>query len=394
MIKLSKFYILLSCTALCILGCGKELSAPEEEKKPVQAVEESQTEDKEESIAQTATEAENDREQLQSDTKYHPIKKGAVDYLSVVGIKAEPGTQIAMIGTDSKNQFWNLVKKGAQDAVADLNTSLGYTGKNKISLTFTAPKKEDVIEQINIIDQFLDKAPDALCIAFTDASACKTQIQMAKNDGIKMIAFDTADDAQLTEALVSTDNKAAASEAAANLYESIGFEVKVAILVHNSLTQTGQDRKQAIVDELANRYNDKNIQFVDIVYLAQEERSSEEILDQLLDRNPDLAGIICTDLHTTEMVIDYVKKLEEQTFNVAGFDTSDKIIKAVEDGTLIGTMSQDPYGMGYATITTAVRTVSGQAKSSRIESCHQWIEQSNLMSEEVQCLLNYDSESK
>ena len=105
MIKLSKFYILLSCTALCILGCGKELSAPEEEKKPVQAVEESQTEDKEESIAQTATEAENDREQLQSDTKYHPIKKGAVDYLSVVGIKAEPGTQIAMIGTDSKNQF-------------------------------------------------------------------------------------------------------------------------------------------------------------------------------------------------------------------------------------------------------------------------------------------------
>ena len=164
--------------------------------------------------------------------------------------------------------------------------------------------------------------------------------------------------------------------------------------MHNSLTQTGQDRKQAIVDELANRYNDKNIQFVDIVYLAQEERSSEEILDQLLDRNPDLAGIICTDLHTTEMVIDYVKKLEEQTFNVAGFDTSDKIIKAVEDGTLIGTMSQDPYGMGYATITTAVRTVSGQAKSSRIESCHQWIEQSNLMSEEVQCLLNYDSESK
>ena len=390
MIKLSKFYILLSCMALCIFGCGKKTEAPE----PVQTVEEAQPENQEETTVQTATEAENDREQLQSDTKYHPIKKGAVDYLSVTGIKAEPGTQIAMIGSDSKSEFWDQVRKGAQDAVADLNTYLGYTGKNKISLTFTAPKKEDVIEQINIIDQFLDKAPNALCIAFTDASACKTQIQMAKNDGIKIIAFDSADDAQLTEALVATDNKAAAAEAAAKLYESIGFEGKVAILVHNSLTQTGQDRKQAIVDELANRYNDKNIQFVDIVYLAQEDRSSEEILDKLLERNPDLAGIICTDLHTTEMVIDYVKKLEEQTFSVAGFDTSDKIIKAVEDGTLIGTMSQDPYGMGYATITTAVRSVSGQAKASKIESCHQWIEQSNLMSEEVQCLLNHDSESK
>lgn len=391
MIKLSKFYILLSCTALCIFGCGKKTEAPEQATEPVQTVAEVQPKEQEETTVQTATEAENDREQLQSDTKYHPIKKGAVDYLSVTGINAEPGTQIAMIASDSKNEFWDQVKKGAQDAVADLNTYLGYTGKNKISLTFTAPKKEDVIEQINIIDQFLDKAPNALCIAFTDASACKTQIQMAKNDGIKIVAFDSADDAQLTEALVATDNQAAAAEAAAKLYESIGFEGKVAILVHNSLTQTGQDRKQAIVDELANRYNDKNIQFVDIVYLAQEDRSSEEILDNLLERNPDLAGIICTDLHTTEMVIDYVKKLEEQTFSVAGFDASDKIIKAVEDGTLIGTMSQDPYGMGYATITTAVRSISGQAKASRVVSGHQWIEQSNLTSEEVLCLLNHDS---
>lgn len=392
MIKLLKFYILLSCTALCLFGCQKAEQAPEEIKESAQTAEVTEPEEQEQNMIDA--DAEVDREQLETDKKHHPIKKGAVNYLSVTGVEAKPGTQIAMIGTDSQNTFWDQVKKGAQDAVADLNNSLGYTGKDKIALTFTASKKEDVIEQINIIDQFLDKAPDALCIAFTDASACKTQIQMAKNDGIKIVAFDTADDAQMTEALIATDNKKAASEAASKLYESIGFEGKVAILVHNSLTQTGKDRKQAIVDELANKYNDKNIQFVDIVYLAQENRSVDEILDKLLDKNPDLAGIICTDLHTTEMVIDYVKKLEEKSFSIAGFDTSEKIIKAVEDGTLIGTMSQDPYGMGYATITTAVRSVSGQAKSSRVISAHQWVDASNLMSEDVQCLLNHDGGKK
>lgn len=391
MLKLSKFYIVASCTALFVLGCGKEGVIQKEPQEPAQVIEDVQPEQTGEEITDVPADAEADGEQSETDQEYYPIKKGAVNYLSVTGIKAEPGTQIAMIGTDSGNEFWDQVKKGAQDAVADLNASLGYTGKNKIALTFTAPKKEDVIEQINIIDQFLDKAPDALCIAFTDASACKTQIQMAKNDGIKIIAFDTADEANLTEALVATDNKAAASEAASKLYESINFEGKVAIMVHNSLSQTGQDRKQAIVDELANRYNDKNIQFVDIVYLAQEDRNSEEILDQLLERNPDLAGIICTDLHTTELVIDYVKQLEEQNFCVAGFDTSEKIIGAVQDGTLIGTMSQDPYGMGYATITTAVRSVSGQAKASRVVSSHEWINSSNLMSEEVQWLLRHET---
>ena len=376
MIKLLRFYILLGCTALCLSGCGKENVVLEEEKAPVQEVE--VNEPVEEEI-------------LEAEKKYHPIKKGAIDYLSVKGIELEPGTEIAMVATNSENKFWDMVKSGAQKAVEDLNSELGYSGKDKISLTFTAPKEENVVDQINIIDQFLDKAPDALCIAFTDASASKTQIQMAKNNGIKLIAFDTPDDGQLTEALVGTDNKKAAAGVAENLFAEIGYEGKVAIIVHNFLTQTGQDRKQAIVDVLANSYNDRDIQFVDIVYLAQEDRSEQEILDELLERNPDLAGIICTDLMTTEMVVDYVKELEEKSFAIAGFDSSEKIVKALEDGTLIGTMSQDPYGMGYATATTAARAIAGQAKAGSIHSAHQWIDAENLQTEEVQSLLKFSS---
>lgn len=364
MIKLSKFYILIGCTVLCLAGCAKENATPETEKTPVQEVE---------------AEVE----------KHYPITEGAIDYLSVEGITLEPGTEIAMVATNSENSFWDVVKAGAQKAISDLNNELGYSGKDKISLTFTAPKKENVVDQINIIDQFLDKAPDALCIAFTDASACKTQMQMAKNNGIQLIAFDTPDDGLLTEALVGTDNRKAATEATGKLFEEIGYEGKVAVIVHNSLTKTGQDRKQAIVDELANSYNDRDIQFVDIVYLAQEDRSEKEILDELLERNPDLAGIICTDLMTTEMVIDYVKELDEKNFVIAGFDSSEKIAEAVADGTLIGTMSQDPYGMGYATIVTAARTIAGLDKAESIHSAHQWIDAENLQTEEVQSLLNF-----
>ena len=352
MLKLSKFYILLACIVLCMFGCGKA-------------------------------------EDVSKDEIYHPIKDGVVDYLSVEGISLKPGTEIAMVATNSENGFWDVVKAGAQKAVADLNLELGFLGKDKISFTFTSPKSEDVIEQINIIDQFLDKAPDALCIAFTDASACKTQMQMAKNNGIKLIAFDTPADNLMTEALVGTDNLKAATEAAEKLFEEIDYQGKIAVIVHNSLTQTGQDRKQAIVDTLANSYNDKEMQFVDIVYLAQENRSEKEILDELLERTPDLAGIICTDLMTTEMVIDYSRKLENKSFVIAGFDNSEKIIGAIEDGTIIGTMSQDPYGMGYATVITAARTITDQPKASKVYSAHQWIDCENLHTKEVQSLLKY-----
>ena len=293
----------MACTVLCMVGCDKNPSATKVEE------------------------------------FYYPIESEAVDYLSPKGITLEPGASIAMVATNSENPFWDMVKTGAVKAVEDLNKELGFSGKDKISFTFTAPKDENVIEQINIIDQFLDKAPDALCIAFTDASACKTQMQIAQNNGIKLIAYDTPDDNLMTEALVGTNNIQAASDAAERLFKEIGYEGKVAIIVHNSLTQTGQERKQAIVDTLTTSYNDKEIQFVDIVYLAQEDRSENEILDELLERNPDLAGIICTDLMTTEMVIDYSRKLEENNFVIAGFDNSEKIIGAIEDGTIIGTFN-------------------------------------------------------
>ena len=352
--KILKFYIALACAVFCISGCGNQ-----------------------------AADAENAKEMI-----YYPITDESVDYLSVEGIQLNPGTSIAMVAGNSENPFWDMVKEGALQAVADLNQEMGFSGKDKISFTFTAPKKENVIDQINIIDQFLDKAPDALCIAFTDASACKTQMQMAKNNGIKLIAFDTPDDNLMTEALVGTNNPQAAADAAEHLFAEIDYTGKVAVIVHNSLTKTGQDRKQAIVDELANHYNDKRIQFADIVYLAQEERSAEEILDELLEKCPDLSGIICTDLQTTEKVADYAKTLENSDLKIAGFDISEKILGYVENGVLIGTMAQDPYGMGYATVTTAARTIANLPRATVLYSGHQWADAQNLQAPEVQSLLN------
>ena len=374
MIKLSRFYIVLMCAAALMTGCA-------ETEKPA---DESVTEN----VLQNTQEVVAEPEEIVENAVLHPVVENGIDYLSVEGIFLEPGAEIAMVATNSDNPYWDVVKAGAAQAIADLNSGLGYSGKNKITLSFAAPEDEDVIEQINIIDQFLDKAPDALCVAFTDASASKTQMEMAKNNGIKLLAFDTPDDSRLTEGVVATDNRAAATEAAVKMYEAINYEGKVAIIVHNSLTLTGQERKQAIIDELAANYNDKNIKFVDIVYLAQEDRTEEQILDELLERNPDLAGIICTDLMTTEMVIDYAKELEDFNFKIVGFDVSEKIISAV--GNLIeGTVSQDPYGIGYAAIVAAARSIAGMENAESVYTAHQWIDIGNLESEEVQSLLNY-----
>ena len=376
MVKLSKFYITAALAAILLTGCTPTEEVTEEKTPAAETVE-----------VETEATVEEIPEVEETEPKKSLMINGT-DYLSVEGIALEAGTDIAMVATNSKNSYWDVVEKGAVQAIADLNTALGYTGKSKIKLSFDAPKGEDVIEQINIIDQFLDKAPDALCVAFTDASSCKTQMDMAKNNGIKTIAFDTPDDSQLTETVVATDNRAAASEAAKKMFEAIDYEGKVAILVHNSLTQSAQVRKQAIIDEMTQNYNDKNIQFVEIVYAAQEERSESEILSELLAKYDDLAGIICTDKQTTEMVIDYAKGLEEVNFKIVGFDSSEKIIAEVGN-LLVGTVSQDPYSIGYATVVAAARSITNMGNEENICTEHVWIDAENLESSEVQSVLNY-----
>lgn len=370
--KLAKLYMITLVFAAVLAGCGKttEVSV---ENPPV-----GETEKPDEEIPEKP-------EQKPAEEPVHPITADGIDYLSVEGITLEPGTSIAMIATDSGNSYWNTLKKGASAAIADLNKQLGYSGKDKVSLTFDAPKNENVTDQINIIDQFLDRAPDALCIAFTDSTASKTQMEMAKNNGISLIAFDASDSERMTETLVATDSFAAEKEAAAKMFEAINYEGRVAIIVHNSLSKTGKDRKQAIINELTENYNDKNIQFLDIVYMEQEDRSTTEILDELLEKEPNLAGIICTNMVTTEQVLDYAKNLENPQFKIVGFDMSEKIASEI-GGLLYGTIAQDPYGMGYATVVAAARSVAGMENAETVMTDHVWVDSANLAEEEVQSL--------
>ena len=351
MVKLSKFYIVAMCAVLMLTGCAKTKNPSNLE-----------------------------------ESNYTVVEDG-IDYLSVEGLELEPGTEIAMVAAELSNDFYSVVKQGAEQAIADLNTELGYTGKNKISFSYAAPKKENVVDQINIIDQFLDKAPNALCIAFTDTTACKTQLQMARNNGIHLIAFDALDDSKATETMIATDNYEAAAKAAAKMFTAVNYEGKVAVIVHNSLKQTGQDRYRAITSQLKEKYSKKNLRVVDVVYLAQDNRSEKEILDALLEKHPDLAGIICTDMATTEMTIDYAKKLKDRNFSIVGFDISEKIVSAVNDGTILGTVAQDPYRIGYATVVAAARSILEMENAENIQTGHLWIDTSNVDSKEVQDLL-------
>ena len=117
---------------------------------------------------ETETEAEQSETALFQD--YFDITSEGIDYLSVEGIQLPPGIRLSMVGKDSGSSFWKQVHEGAQQAVDDINKALGFTGDEKVQLNYDAPGDGDIAEQIDIIDQMLDKSPDALIIGFLNST--------------------------------------------------------------------------------------------------------------------------------------------------------------------------------------------------------------------------------
>lgn len=359
---------------LLFAGCAKESvetaapSAKEEENQDTEQIEEETKEEE--------PEAEADTEEAETTERLAAVTADGIDYLSVEGLQAEPGTVIAMIGKDSKSNYWKAVKKGAQDAVTDLNTALGYKGADKIKLTFDAPVEEDVEEQINIIDELLDKNPDVLCIGFVDVFSGSTQLELAGASGIPVLAIDSDVENDLITATCKTDNYRAGREAASAFAKAIGGEGKIALLVHSELTSTGLERESGFLDELKIFYPD--IQVVDVSYMYQDEREVSQIVADVLAANPDLKGYFATNDAVMNKLIDAVNDIPEQTLLLGGFDSGSKHLEAIRSGLSVGSMSQDPYGMGYASVVASIREILGMGNPERIETGHYWVTAENI----------------
>ena len=166
-------------------------------------------------------------------------------YGNVEGLTLEPGSYISIIGRYSGDSYWKEVEAGAKQAVADINTLLGYKGDDKIKLTFSAPSERDnVDEQVNILDEELARYPVAIAIAAVDTTACQVQFEAAADNGIPVVTFDSGSDYADIASHVSTNNIEAAKTATNKLATLMERSGEVAVFVQDSFSMTAKERGQ------------------------------------------------------------------------------------------------------------------------------------------------------
>ena len=332
-------------------------------------------------------------------------------YGNVEGLTLEPGSYISIIGRYSGDSYWKEVQAGAKQAVADINTLLGYKGDDKIKLTFSAPSERDnVDEQVNILDEELARYPVAIAIAAVDTTACQVQFEAAADNGIPVVTFDSGSDYADIASHVSTNNIEASKTAANKLATLMERSGEVAVFVQDSFSMTAKEREQGFVEELAASFPDVSV--VNIYHLdelgtmaaniAAEKNAAlaegeqeidpasitqKEVVQYILEKNPNLKGIYATNLDTTQLVADVLSSLERDDLYFVGFDGGEEQLKLLEDDVIDGLVIQNPYGMGYAAVVSAARAVLELGNEAFVDSGYTWVTKDNMKEADIKKML-------
>ena len=323
-----------------------------------------------------------------------------IAYSNVENLNLEPGSYISIIGRNSNDSYWNEVKEGAERAVADINSMLGYKGDDKVRLNYSGPSEsDDVDEQVNILDEELARYPVAVGISVVDATACEVQFDLAAENDIPIVAFDSGSEYQGVVATCSTNNQEAAKTAASKLASIMDENGEVALIMPDSQAMNTQEREKGFQDEIAASY--PNVQIVDVYYMDQleekakaiaeeknaakaegeiqaESLTQEDVIKYILEQHPNLKGICAMNLSATKLVTDVLTEVDRDDLSVVGFDGGNDQMKLLKEGKVNGLIVQNPYGMGYATVVAAVRDVLGLGNEAVIDSGYTWVTKDNM----------------
>lgn len=333
-------------------------------------------------------------------------------YSEVWDLQLEPGTYISIIGKDESSAFWKNVKKGAMQAAEDINAELGYTGSDKIKVTYNAPaKEEDIDEQVNILDEELARYPDVIGIASIDEDACTVQFDLATENGIPVIALDSGNQYPGIQCTVKTDNQDAAQTGAYKMADEMGRDGEILLLVHDSESETAKERTVSFQTKIEEGYSE--IKIAETIYcdkleklkkeivqekqaeLTDEEKTAavekmtdEDVILYYLEKHPEIKGIFGTNDVTTQLAVSALRQTEEaQEIVVMGFDAGKEQIQSLKDGEISGLVVQNPFAIGYASVVAAARTVLQAGNEAVVSTGYTWVTKENLESESIQKML-------
>jgi ribose transport system substrate-binding protein len=258
---------------------------------------------------------------------------------------------LAVIPMGTTHEFWKAIHAGALTAARELGVEIIWKGPLK---------EDDRNEQVQIVETLTNAGVDALVLTPMDDRALIAPVVEAERMGIPTIIFNSALQGDHHVAYISTDNfkgGVLAAEHVGSLLKGKGNVILIRVLAS---VEGSTKREEGFLQTLRTKFPDIRV-LSDNQYAGVSTESAYQMSENLLNRFADVQAIFTPNESST---FGCLRALEDHGLAGKvvhiGFDSSKKLIEALEQKKIRGLILQDPVGMGYQSVKTAVAYLKKQ----------------------------------
>ena len=269
------------------------------------------------------------------------------------GTAAAADKEIAVIVKTANSDFWQNVKKGANDGVAGAK---GYTA------TFQgAASDTDLAGQVALVENAVNRKVAGIVLAPSDPDALIPAIKKAWEAKIPVILIDSAaSDAGKSyyQSFLATDNNKAGELCAQALIAKVGTTGKIAIMSYTAGSGSEIGRVGGFKKYIETH---SKLQIVGPFYSNSQMGTALNQTTDVLAANADLKGIFGANEPTAiGMGRALVQSGKAGKVTAIGFDGNSDLQGFIKDGTLEAIAVQSAYQMGSLGVKTAIEVAQGK----------------------------------
>ena len=239
--------------------------------------------------------------------------------------------------TNNSSDYWNICKKGTDAASKELGN---------VDVQFVEPADGTAAMQKQNVDDLLAKGVQGIAISPVDP-ANETDYLNTVAAKTNLITSDSDAAASNRLCYIGTDNHAAGVMAGSLIKQSLPQGGKIMLFVGKSDAQNAHDRITGIEEALKG----SNIQVIDTRTDDTDHTRAKQNAADAIVSTPDLAGMVGIWSYNGPAIYNAVKGAGKQgKIKIIAFDQEEDTMTGIKDGTISGTIVQQPYQFGYASI--------------------------------------------
>jgi ABC-type sugar transport system substrate-binding protein len=263
-----------------------------------------------------------------------------------------PSLRVALISKSRNDPYFTACEQGAREAARALG----------VQLYCESPLEKDLLAQVELVDDLVNRGMDIIAIAPRDTMGIAPALKRARQNGVKIITFDSDADEKRSERawFVRPASDEAVAQALIEIMARLAGPKARTAFVAAAAPASGEN---VWIRQMRNYIAAKHplMQIADFKRVTEEAQAAYHATQELLRNDPAVTGVFAMTPAAFAEVAEAVQHLGlKGQVKVTGLCLPDRAREFVKAGVVQAFVMWNPADLGYLTVHVAHQVATGK----------------------------------